>query len=484
MAGNSRLNPLNLRSSLQYLRGVGPDRAKVLERLELRTVQDLLFFFPRDYVDLSRRVVVAELQEGEPVSIVGEVEDFELRAGKGSRSIFGVLLRQDSSHFRAVWFNQPFMEHRFQRGQKVLVSGQPRLQGLRWQFVHPRVTPMAGDETAPGEILPVYSLTEGLKQHQLRKIIQNAVDECVQLVPEAFPLEYLQSRQLCAIDEALREVHAPSCSAKLAAARYRLVYQELLVMQLGLAMRQKQLLERQRAIPLPCDARIDARIRRLFPFELTQDQLQAIGEIVTDVGQPVPMNRLLQGDVGTGKTAVAAYAMLLAVVHSSQAVLMAPTEVLARQHFNTLQSLLGQSQVRLAFLSGASTPKERKLLAEKLSEGQIDLLIGTQAVIWQDLQFHRLGLVVIDEQHKFGVVQRATLRQAETDPHYLVMTATPIPRTMAMTLFGDLEVSALRNTPPGRQPIHTYLGDAERRAGWWEFYRRKLREGQQGFVIT
>ncbi len=255
-------------------------------------------------------------------------------------------------------------------------------------------------------------------------------------------------------------------------------------MQLALALRQRQLLARSRAVALQSDARIDARIRRLFPFELTEDQNQAIREISADLARPVPMNRLLQGDVGTGKTAVAAYAMLLAVAHGSQAVLMAPTEVLARQHFQTLTELLKESQVRLRYLSGATPAKQKTAVCEAFAAGEADLLVGTQSVIQQDLRFRQLSLVIIDEQHKFGVMQRATLRQAETDPHYLVMTATPIPRTIAMTLFGDLEVSCLRTSPPGRQPVHTYLGDDDQRARWWEFFRRKLREGQQGFVIS
>ncbi len=375
------------------------------------------------------------------------------------------------------------MLKRFRRGQSVVISGMPQLRGLRWEFVHPRVTWVEGAVDETGEILPVYSLTEGLKQHQMRKILSNTVEQYAHFVPEVFPTSFLDTHDLYSIEAALREVHVPSCAARLAEARYRLVYQELLIMQLALALRQQQLLTRGRAIALPHDVRIDARIRRLFPFELTKDQNEAIREIAADLGQSYPMNRLLQGDVGTGKTAVAAYAMLLAVAHRTQAVLMAPTEVLARQHYQTLSNLLDQSHVRLRYLSGSTPTKERKTLFDQLC-GDVDLLIGTQAVIQQDLPFHRLSLVIIDEQHKFGVLQRATLRQGETDPHYLVMTATPIPRTIAMSLFGDLEVSSLRTSPPGRQPVHTYLGDALQRERWWEFFRRKLRDGQQGFVIS
>ena len=473
-----------LRTAVQFVKGVGPDRAQILERLGLRTVRDLLFHFPRDYVDLSERRPIDQLEEGVPVSVVVEVEDFEQRNLANGRSMLGVLLRQDQAHCRAVWFNQPYLLQRFRRGQSVIVSGTPQQRGLRWEFVHPRVTWIEGASDATGEILPIYALTEGLKQHQIRKILQHTVAEYAHHVPEVFPADFLATQKLCSIQTALGEVHSPSCNARLAEARYRLVYQELLIMQLALALRQRQLLARSRAVPLPNEARIDARIRRLFPFELTEDQNRAIRELATDLARPFPMNRLLQGDVGTGKTAVAAYAMLLAVAHGSQAVLMAPTEVLARQHFQTLTELLKDSQVRLRYLSGAMPAKEKNALKEDLAEGDVDLLIGTQSVIQQDLRFRRLSLVIIDEQHKFGVLQRATLRQGETDPHYLVMTATPIPRTIAMTLFGDLEVSSLRTSPPGRQTVHTYLGDDTQRARWWEFFRRKLREGQQGFVIS
>jgi ATP-dependent DNA helicase RecG len=262
------------------------------------------------------------------------------------------------------------------------------------------------------------------------------------------------------------------------------VYQELLVLQLALALRKRMLTIDARAPELPTSAKIDARIVRLFPFELTAGQRQAIDEIAADMARPHPMNRLLQGEVGSGKTVVAVYAMLLAVAHGHQAALMAPTEVLARQHFRTLSVSLAESKVRMALLVGSLTAAERRQTLEQIAAGEVDLVVGTQAIIQEGVKFARLGLVVIDEQHKFGVKQRATLKQAGLDPHYLVMTATPIPRTVSMTLFGDLDVSTLREPPPGRQPVHTYLGDDDRREKWWDFFRKKLREGRQGFVIT
>ncbi len=231
-------------------------------------------------------------------------------------------------------------------------------------------------------------------------------------------------------------------------------------------------------------AAIDARIRRLFPFELTAGQEQAIAEIAADMAGPLPMNRLLQGDVGSGKTIVAVYAMLLAVAHGYQAVLMAPTEVLARQHALTLEPAPGRQLRSAAGSSPAGCrPRPAASCCEQIAAGEMDLVVGTQAIIQEDVRFARLGLVVIDEQHRFGVRQRALLRQSGQDPHYLVMTATPIPRTVTMTLFGDLDVSTLADSPPGRQKVNTYLADETQRGRWWEFFGRKLREGRQGYVV-
>ena len=276
----------------------------------------------------------------------------------------------------------------------------------------------------------------------------------------------------------------PADQASIARAKRRFVYQELFVLQLALAIKRWQQHDKRQAPALTATAKIDARIRRLFPFELTEGQRTAIAEISADMAGPLPMNRLLQGDVGSGKTLVAVYAMLLAVAHGYQAVLMAPTEVLARQHAQTLERLLAASYVRRTLLTGGMTAAQRAAILQLAAAGELDIVVGTQAVIQEDVAFAKLGLVVIDEQHKFGVRQRAVLKLSGLEPHYLVMTATPIPRTVAMTLFGDLDISTLNDFPPGRQKVHTYLADDEKRAKWWDFFRKKLREGRQGYVIA
>ncbi|MBP88431.1 MAG: ATP-dependent DNA helicase RecG [Planctomycetaceae bacterium] len=469
----------------QFLKGVGPQRAKLLERLGLKTSRDLLFNFPRSYLNMSELRTIDQLRENEPASICGEVDEIELKNTGPGRSMLGVLVRQQSQFLRAVWFNQPFMRDRFATGERVLLSGKAKLNAFRWEMVHPRVEVLADDEDPPsGKILPVYSLTEGIAQGAMRRLMSAVVATHANFVEEIFDDSVLSEKQLLLIADALQQIHEPTTEELLAEARRRFIYQELLMMQLALRLRREKLTAERKATALPVTPKIDARIRRLFPFELTGDQGNAIRDISEDLGRDVPMNRLLQGDVGSGKTVVAEYAMLAAVANQHQAALMAPTEILARQHIETLNQDLQQGRVRIALLTGSLSTAERREALQGIADGEVDLVVGTHAIVQEDVIFKQLGLVIIDEQHRFGVRQRAALRQSGLDPHYLVMTATPIPRTISMTLFGDLDVSTLRQMPPGRQPVHTYLGEESQRGKWWEFFRKKLREGRQGFVIA
>ena len=474
-----------LRLQIQYVKGVGPDRAEAFERIGLQTVRDLLFYFPRDYKDASETVDISDLENGLEAKVTGTVEEIENRSLPNGKTIIGVLIRQGNFFLRASWFNQPFMLNRFRRGQQVIFDGVVKQHGLSWQMTHPKVQLL--DEVSVEDqdpVIPVYRLTEGIKQHHVKRAARYAVEQYASLVPETLPNRILEKRSLLPITDALKSVHTPQSQEDCDMARYRLVYQELLIMQLALAMRRHRLRHDHAAPVIENNPTIDGRIRRLLAFELTEDQNNSIGQICDDMQKPLPMNRLLQGDVGTGKTAVAAYASLVAIANKYQVVLMAPTEVLAQQHFRTFTSMLAKSQVRLQFLSGSSTASERKQLIEQIESGDVDFVIATQAILHANAMFKRLGLVIIDEQHKFGVRQRALLRNGNTDPHYLVMTATPIPRTIAMTLYGDLDVSLLREMPPGRSPIKTYWTPEDRRAQWWEFFRKKLLEGRQGYVIS
>ena len=456
-----------------------------LGNLFITALSDITGSFEDGVAEASRVLAIRELEEDQAASVCGVVEEIELRNTGTGRTLLGVLVRQGHEYLRALWFNQPYMRDRFQRGLRVLLSGTPRFHGQRWEMVHPRVEVLEDDRrVVSGSILPLYPLTEGLKQPHVRRIVRSAVEAYAGLLDEVFPAEYLDAHGLMPIQAAVTEIHNPRDPAGLEQARRRFIYQELLVLQLALALRKQQRTRQTRTPPLAADAKIDARIRRLFPFELTVGQNEAIREITADLARPTPMNRLLQGDVGSGKTVVAEYAMLVAVAHGYQAALMAPTEILARQHAATLQRDLRESRVRIRVLTGSLTAAQRREVRDQLAAGEADLIVGTHALLQEHLDWSRLALVVIDEQHKFGVNQRAALRRSAPDPHYLVMTATPIPRTVSMTLFGDLDMSVLRDPPPGRATVHTYLGAPSERARWWGFFRKKLVEGRQGYVIA
>jgi ATP-dependent DNA helicase RecG len=353
------------------------------------------------------------------------------------------------------------------------------------EMVHPKVHVLGPNEELPASrILPIYPLSEGLKQAHLRGAIGGLLPILADLVTEVIPERILQKLDLPTIGSALRELHQPTSEGSLRYARRRFVLQELLVLQLALALQRRQITSRMHSPTLTPDAEIEARIRRRFPFKLTEDQNRACREVGTDMSRQFPMNRLLQGDVGSGKTVVALYAMLLAVAHRHQSLMMAPTEILARQHYESLDRALRDSRVRVGFLAGSQTVAERRKVIERASAGEIDVLVGTQALLYGQVKLPKLGLVVIDEQHKFGVRERAALRGGGFDPHYLVLSATPIPRTLAMTMLADLDVTTLREKPPGRGKLHTYLAKDGWRERWWQFVAQRLAEGRQAFVVA
>jgi ATP-dependent DNA helicase RecG len=469
----------------EQLPGVGGRWAKLLAKRGIRTVSDLLFDFPRDYLDLSDERPIAKLEGDKLQTVRGKVLEVATSSSGFGKSRVSILLKDPSGHLRANWFNQPFMSKKFHEGQHLLLTAKPKWHGLMWEMSHPQITWLAEEEaTATGkQLLPVYSLTEGLSQYHMRRMAEIAVDNYAEVPEEVFPPALLEQYALLPLTAAIRQIHQPDDPQQLLAARRRFVFQELFILQLAISIRRAQQQSWQ-APELPATAKIDARIRRLLPFEMTAGQETAIREIAADMALGRPMNRLLQGDVGSGKTIVALYAMLVAVAHGQQAALMAPTEILARQHADTLAELLKVSRVRYATLVGSTTKRERDEILQNLADGTLDVVLGTHAIIQEDVKFKKLGLVVIDEQHKFGVRQRAALRQEDHWPHYLVMTATPIPRTVTMTLFGDLDISTLRDAPAGRQTVNTYLVEQEQQARWWAFVRDRLREGRQAYVVA
>ena len=472
-------------SLAENIPGVGRRWSTLLTRLHLRTVSDLLFNFPRDYLDLSDERLIADLEDDCLQSVRGSVVEVNSISSGFGKTRFSLLLQDSSGHLRANWFNQPFMSKKFKEGQHLLLTAKPKRRGLVWEMSHPQITWLAEEEAmASGKLLlPVYSLTEGLSQYHMRRISELAVVEYADVPEEVFPEDLQKKYELLTLPHAIRSIHAPDDQRSLDAARRRFIFQELFILQLAISIRRSQQ-QSWSAPELPATAKIDARIRRLLPFELTESQNDAIREISADMALGRPMNRLLQGDVGSGKTIVALYAILVAVAHGQQAALMAPTEILARQHAETLAGLMRASRVRYAVLAGSSTKSQREKILQDLAEGELDVVLGTHSIIQEDVKFHKLGLVVIDEQHKFGVRQRAALRQEDHWPHYLVMTATPIPRTVTMTLFGDLDISTLRDAPSGRQPTNTYLVEPDAQRRWWAFVRDRLREGRQVYIVA
>jgi ATP-dependent DNA helicase RecG len=474
-----------LTQSAQAVKGVGPARFEQLQHLGLATVRDLLFYFPRAYEDLTDVRPIDNLSEGKPQTVQGEVVEIDGRYSAEGRPIVSVVLSDGGNTcLEGVWFNQSYMAGRFRYGQLVTFSGKPKWFRDHWQMATPRVGLLDGPAPAGGPgVVPVYPLTEDLRAEQLRPVIRRAVEDFAAFVAEILPEELRHKRSLPGVHDALRDVHFPATLEEARLARRRFVYEEFVLLQLALALRRRDLRDRQRAPVLTVTDKIDARIRRLFPFRLTADQDKAVADLRRDLGSDRPMQRLLQADVGAGKTAVAVYALLAAVANKHQAALMAPTEVLARQHWHTLEAYLAKSRVRRLLLTGALTGKARRTALEQLAAGEIDLVVGTQALVQEQVQFANLGLVVIDEQHKFGVNQRARIRKLGVDPHYLVMTATPIPRTVALTVFGDLDVTTIKQLPPGRQPVRTRWATEAQRARVYERLREELRQGRQGYVV-
>jgi ATP-dependent DNA helicase RecG len=474
-----------LATPVEFVRGVGPQRAELLARLGVRTASDLIFLFPRDYEDLSDRREIGDLEEEHVQTVRGEVVEIDARSTGFGKAIVGVLIKQGSEYLRAIWYNQPFMREKFRNGQHVLFSGTPRFRGQRWEMPHPRVTWLDGADDQPEmRLLPLYPLTEGLTQYQVRRMVASALESFGHVLEEVFPEPLLRQYDLMPLAQALPAIHSPQDAEQAERARRRFVFQELFILQLAVVARRWQQQMGFRAPRLEASADINARIERLFPFQWTAGQRAAISEVAGDMASETPMNRLLQGDVGSGKTVIAVYAMLVCVARGFQAALMAPTEILARQHADTLAELLRASRVRYTLLVGSLTAKQREAALTEIAAGNIDLVIGTHAIVQEDVRFAKIGLVIIDEQHKFGVRQRAALRQGEKSPHYLVMTATPIPRTVSMTLFGDLDVTTLREMPPGRQEVRTYVVMPDEQPRWWNFVREKLRAGRQAYVVA
>lgn len=491
--------PVNvLTQSIQFLKGVGPARAQMLRRLGIETIGDALALLPRRYDDRTNLKPIRSLQVGTQETFEGTIlVSGSSRTGRGRR-LYEMIVGDATGTMRCLWFqfHEAYMRQRYRTGQHVIVTGEVRINaysGQRKEVHHPDLELIEADEHEPlhtGRMVPVYPATEGLHQKTLRTVIKRIVDEYAHQVEDCLPPALRQRLHLLEASQALREVHFPTADADLEAlnhwsseAHRRLVFEEFFLLELGLALRQRDTTIEERRIAYRGTGALADQLRTQLPFELTTAQEHVLAEIMANMRRPHPMNRLLQGDVGSGKTIVALLAMLLAIESGFQAAIMVPTEILAEQHYLTMHRLVEPLGVRVMLLTSAIKGSRRRELLETIAAGDVDLIVGTHALIQEGLEFKALGLAVIDEQHRFGVLQRATLKRKGYSPDVLVMTATPIPRTLAMTVYGDLEVSIIDELPPGRLPVITQLCYESRRGQSYELMRQVLRQGRQVYVV-
>jgi ATP-dependent DNA helicase RecG len=503
-AGAGELSPADLRrapihwprpsvldASLRSLPGVGPKTAEAAAEAGIRTVWDLLLRLPHRHRDLQIRQL-ADLAAGESGTVAVTVLGPQPRPfRRGRLTMVGVKVGDDSGHVRATWFNQPWVAAKLAPGAELLLTGKRSDRGFavqEWELVaaaDPGIRPSEQDVPPGAPFVPVHPATENLRPQKIREWAEAACELAANAV-EGMPSELRVRRRLCSVGDALRSAHFPETADDLDAARRRLAFEELFLHQALLATRKRS---QRTARPAPRFARPGELVGRWLdslPFEPTGDQLRALEEIDADLERGEPMQRLLMGEVGSGKTVVAVYAMMRALEAGHQAALMAPTEVLAEQHALTLDRLLGAEAIPFSLLTGSTPAATRRRALDQLASGELGLIVGTHALIEPTVRFARLGLVVVDEQHRFGVEQRRALDAKGVEgmaPHILHMTATPIPRTLSLTAYGDLDTTALHELPAGRQPIETRLVEESQRGEAFEFLRRRLREGRQAFVV-
>ncbi len=491
-----------LQTPLSVVRGVGPRISETLARIGLRTVEDALYTLPFRYEDRRRLLRIAELREGEGAVFCGEIlasgESFTSRSRK---RLYEVVVGDGTGQVSLKWFHfrADWMKKRFLVGRKAFFIGEVKRFGALREIHHPEVEfvqqgrsaeeQLRSDPLAFGRILPVYPLTEGFTQKTARKIWKELIDRFASGATSSVPEEIRRRRDLMALDEALRRAHWPENTASLTdlekgrdPARRTLVYDEFFFLELGLALRRRGVVLEE-GIPFQVAHRYTKPLAQMLPYRLTDAQRRVLGEIKHDLMQPHPMNRLIQGDVGSGKTVVALMAALVAIENETQVAVVAPTEILAEQHFLQFRRWLDALGLRTVLLTGSTAAREKREALEAIREGAIHLVVGTHAVLQEGVEFRRLGLGIIDEQHRFGVRQRGVLRRKGENPHILVMTATPIPRTLSLTLYGDLALSIIDEMPPGRTPVRTRVLHERQRGKAYELVAHELSAGHQAYIV-
>lgn len=504
-----RQSSQDLQTPIQFIKGVGPRLSEILKKKNIRTVEDALFFLPRLYEDRRQIKSISELKVGKLETVIGTVLRSEM-AIRHRRRTFEILLGDETGTLIAKWFNfnPRYMKGRFRQGMRLILSGEINLFQFQKEMHHPELEIIEEEEKSTqdgtltgkeavedslhfGRIVPIYSETEGLYQRQrlIRRILKSVVDQFAGKAFSGIPEGVCRRQRLIPLAEAFRRGHFPGPDEDIALllerkspAHRRLIFDEFFFLELGLALRRSGT-TMEKGIAFPITHYYTKQLRGLLPFALTSAQESVLAEIEADMRQPHPMNRLLQGDVGSGKTVVALMAGLMAIEDGYQAAIMAPTEILAEQHFFNVRPLAEALSLGAALLTSSLKKSQKEALGQEIRAGKIHIIIGTHALIQEEVEFHKLGLAVIDEQHKFGVIQRATLKKKGYNPDVLVMTATPIPRTLAMTLYGDLEVSVIDQLPPGRGTITTRVFNEKERFRVYRILREEMAKGRQAYVV-
>ena len=474
------MNDLN--KEIQFVKGIGPKRAEKLHKLNIFTLKDLIYYFPRQYEDRSKVKKINQLENEEKVTIKGVITRMDSYSPKKGMNIIRMDMRDDTGYIKLSFFNQEYIKRAFKSGDSIVVFGKVKIENNFKEFVPIEIEHYSSKPQSNCKIEPVYPLTYSLSNKELQGIIRSVLTKEEFKVKEYLPTYILEKYKLCGIDFAVRNIHSPSNKEALKIALYRLVFEEFLILQLGLFYFKNGVNESS-GIEFKENEKLNDIIESL-PFKLTKAQNRALSEITQDMTSSKVMNRLVQGDVGSGKTVVALLALASAVLNGYQGALMAPTEILASQHYDSFKEILERFNIKSELLVGSLTKKQKEKVLEKVKNQEVDILIGTHALIEDKVEFKNLGIVITDEQHRFGVRQRGRLSNKGDSPDILVMTATPIPRTLALILYGDLDISIIDELPPGRQPIETIAIEHKRRNEAYEnLVRSEVQKGRQVYVV-
>ncbi|WP_195939816.1 ATP-dependent DNA helicase RecG [Romboutsia sp. 1001713B170131_170501_G6] len=473
---------MDLNKDIQYVKGIGPKRAQKLNKLNIFTLKDLLYYFPRQFEDRNNIKKIAQLENEDRATIKAIIVGSHTSSPRKGLNITKLDVRDETGYAKLVFFNQEYIKNAFKVGDTILAFGKVKKEFKNVELTSCEVEHLSNSPKSTCKIIPVYPLTYGVTNKEVSSIIKGVLNDKEINIKEYLPINIVEKYKLCSIDYAVRNIHNPSSKEALKIALYRIVFEEFLMLQLGLFMFKNGVSEVD-GIKFLKNKKLE-EIRESLPFKLTKAQERALNEIIDDMNSNSAMNRLVQGDVGSGKTVVALLALSHCILNGYQGALMAPTEILAEQHYISLTETLKPFGVNVELLVGSLTKKNKEKVLERVKNKEVDILIGTHALIEDKVEFNNLGLVITDEQHRFGVRQRSKLSEKGENPDILVMTATPIPRTLALILYGDLDISIIDELPPGRQPIETIAVDKGKRdRAYNSLVRKEVEKGRQVYIV-